>query len=130
VRWAGRPDQPFQIDPDGRRIGPRTSFAAWEEQVRDSSAPWTDRDMELAQRLRVVIDRYLPAAPVAPAAPAPGRDAEDRLVGLEAREQAARLRRLADLLAGARMGRERLRRLRTLLSRLEEELGALADAGD
>lgn len=127
VRWAGRPDQPFQIDPDGGRIGPRTSFAAWEEQVLGTSAPWTARDIELAQRLRLVIDRHLPAAP---AVHSRGRDADDRLMGVEARDQAARLRRLADLLAGSRPGRERLARMRPLLSRLEEELGALAGAED
>lgn len=125
VRWAGRPDRPFQIDADGGRIGPRTSFAAWEEQVRDTSAPWIARDLELAQRLRLVVERYLPAPP---AAPVRGADAEDRLMDVEAREQAERLRRLADLLASARPGRERLRRLRPMLSQLEDALGALAGA--
>src|SRR5690606_1162625 len=125
VRWAGRPDRPFQIDADGGRIGPRTSFAAWEEQVRDTSAPWTARDLGLAQPPRLVAERYLPATP---AAPVRGADAEDRLMDVEAREQAERLRRLADLLASARPGRERLRRLRPMLSQLEDALGALAGA--
>ena len=59
VRWAGRPDQPFQVDADGAHIGPRTSFAAWEEQVRGCAGPWSERDVERARRLRLVVDRYL-----------------------------------------------------------------------
>ncbi|MBJ6980923.1 GAF domain-containing protein [Luteimonas sp. MC1572] len=125
VRWAGRPDRPFQVDPDGGKIGPRTSFEAWEQQVVGTAAPWTDRDAELAHHLCLVIERHLVAAPSLP------RPAEalmdERLVSHEARDLAARLLRLAELLSTARTRRARLQRLNALLLQMEEELGALAD---
>src|SRR5690554_3414707 len=120
VRWAGRPDQLFQVDPAGNRIGPRTSFAAWEEQVQGSCTPWTGRDFGLARRLRLVLERGLSIA-----APVRG-NATDPVAVVEAREQAARLRRLAELLEGASASRGHLERLHGLLSRIEAELGALA----
>lgn len=125
VRWAGRPDRPFQVDPDGGKIGPRTSFEAWEQQVIGTAKPWTERDADLAHHLCLVIERHLVAAPSLPRAAEAQMD--ERLVGHEARELAARLRRLAELLSTARTGRARLQRLNALLLQMEEELGALAD---
>ena len=125
VRWAGRPDRPFQVDADGGKIGPRTSFEAWEQEVVGTAAPWTERDAELAHHLCLVIERYLIATPAAPR-PADAQ-MDEPLVSHEAREQAARLRRLAELLSTARTGRARLQRLNALLLQMEEELGALAD---
>lgn len=124
VRWAGRPDEPFQIDPAGNRIGPRTRFAEWEEQVQGSALPWTRRDVELAQRLQLVLERAGGEAVGTRA-----RLRKDPVAALEVREHAARLRRLAELLDGAAPGRARLQRVHGLLSQLEQELGALAEAG-
>ena len=124
VLWAGRPDQPFQLDPSGDRVGPRTSFAAWEEQVQGSSIPWFHRDVELAQRLRMVLERAL-AGTTALAGSHSSID-RDPVAAIEAREQSARLRRLAELLDGASPGRARLQRLHRLLSHIEDELGTLA----
>ena len=123
VRWAGRPDEPFQIDRAGNRIGPRTSFAEWEELVEGSACPWTRRDVELAQRLQLVLERA-----GADAVGSRARLSKDPVAALEVREHAARLRRLAELLDGAAPGRARLKRVHGLLSQLEKELGALAEA--
>lgn len=123
LRWAGRPDQPFQIDRDGTRIGPRASFEAWEEDVRATSAPWSGRDFEHARRLRMVLERYIAGQPERPLAGAPG---DGDMLRWDAREQAARLRRLSQLLHDASPDRERLQRMRALLEQMEEELGALA----
>ena len=130
VRWAGRPDAPFQIDADGTRIGPRASFEAWEEDVRATSLPWSGRDFELARRLRMVLERYLSGAA---RLRAPGQSVAEPdmpMLRWDAREQAERLRRLAQLLDGASPDRERLRRIHGLLEQMEEELGAMADALD
>ncbi len=124
VRWAGRPDQPFQINPSGDRVGPRTSFAEWQEQVQGGARPWTRRDIELAQRLRLVFER----AGADAGAGARARLARDPAAVLEIREQAARLRRLAELMGGAAPSQARLKRVHGLLSQLERELGALAEA--
>lgn len=133
LRWAGRPDRPFQIDPDGTRIGPRASFDAWEEDVRATSAPWSGRDFESARRLRMILERYVPAQGDDSCGPPDGdarTDADAPIRRWDAREQAARLRRLAELLDGASPDRARLQRMHGLLAQMEEELGALADARD
>ena len=55
VRWAGRPDAPFQLDASGFHIGPRTSFATWRETYTGHSRPWTRIDAGLAERLRLLL---------------------------------------------------------------------------
>ncbi|HEY4530451.1 MAG TPA: GAF domain-containing protein [Luteimonas sp.] len=129
LRWAGRPDLPFQVDQHGTHIGPRASFEAWEEDVQSTSAEWTGRDFELARRLRMVLERYLPGQSPRQRA-TPGEDAgpDGQMLRWEAHEQAVRLRRVAKLLDGAELDRERLQRIDGLLAQMEEELGALADA--
>jgi two-component system, chemotaxis family, sensor kinase Cph1 len=55
VTWAGNPDKPVHVADDGVRIGPRKSFAAWKEIVREHSRPWGEHVREAAQALRVSI---------------------------------------------------------------------------
>ncbi len=55
VTWAGNPAKPIDIADDGVRIGPRKSFAAWQEIVRGHSRPWNDGIVEAAQQLRISI---------------------------------------------------------------------------
>lgn len=52
VRWSGDPSKPAQSQADGGRIHPRRSFAAWVEDVRGVSAPWTRAELETAEVLR------------------------------------------------------------------------------
>jgi two-component system, chemotaxis family, sensor kinase Cph1 len=51
VSWGGDPRKPVQVDP-AMRIHPRRSFAAWKEEVRLRSLPWTTSDREAAAELR------------------------------------------------------------------------------
>lgn len=54
VRWAGDPDKKIMTaTADGPRLSPRKSFAAWEEQMRFHSAPWSNVDVQTAEALRV-----------------------------------------------------------------------------
>jgi light-regulated signal transduction histidine kinase (bacteriophytochrome)/CheY-like chemotaxis protein len=55
VTWAGDPSKPVAMGQGGARIAPRKSFAAWREMVEGHSAPWTERDMQTAERLRVTL---------------------------------------------------------------------------
>ncbi|MFZ1108780.1 MAG: HWE histidine kinase domain-containing protein [Rhodomicrobium sp.] len=55
VTWAGNPDKPAHICDDGVHIGPRKSFAAWKETVKEHSRPWGEHVKEAAQALRVSI---------------------------------------------------------------------------
>jgi len=53
VNWAGNPEKPVELGPNGARLTPRKSFAAWQEIVHGTSAPWTDTDKRAAEALRV-----------------------------------------------------------------------------
>ncbi len=64
IRWAGDPRKAVAgvLDPD-RPLSPRSSFAAYEEQVRETSAPWDQEEMGVADALRVsIVERSLRAA--------------------------------------------------------------------
>lgn len=50
VQWGGKPEK---ITHEDGRISPRKSFAAWEETVRNHSNPWTEIDIELAEKFSV-----------------------------------------------------------------------------
>ena len=53
VIWAGNPAKLVATGPNGDRLTPRKSFAAWSESVRLHSEPWGRVDVEAAQTLRV-----------------------------------------------------------------------------
>ncbi|QXQ05039.1 GAF domain-containing protein [Sphingosinicellaceae bacterium] len=53
VTWAGNPDKPVEIIPEGERLTPRKSFAAWQQTVRGRSSPWTVPDSDAAFDLRL-----------------------------------------------------------------------------
>ena len=55
VTWAGNPAKPVDTADDGVCIGPRKSFAAWQETVRGHSQPWGAGIAEAAQELRISI---------------------------------------------------------------------------
>ena len=55
VRWAGNPQKPVELGPNGSRLTPRKSFAVWQEVVRGRSAPWKDRERRAAEALRVTL---------------------------------------------------------------------------
>jgi light-regulated signal transduction histidine kinase (bacteriophytochrome) len=50
VSWGGDPRKP--VADDGTRLHPRRSFALWQEEVRRTSLPWTEGDLEAAIELR------------------------------------------------------------------------------
>lgn len=55
VTWAGDPAKPVTRGPDGDRLSPRTSFAAWQESVFERSRPWTKTEIEAANLLRTTV---------------------------------------------------------------------------
>jgi two-component system, chemotaxis family, sensor kinase Cph1 len=56
VNWAGKPEDSFQINLDGKlRLGPRQSFNLWQQQVQGHSLPWQTAEIESAQRLKSAI---------------------------------------------------------------------------
>lgn len=53
VTWAGNPNKPVEVSPEGARLTPRRSFEAWREMVRGRSHPWKAAEIDAAQALRV-----------------------------------------------------------------------------
>jgi light-regulated signal transduction histidine kinase (bacteriophytochrome) len=53
VQWGGNPNKPTQPSAATGVIGPRASFAAWQEQVRGTSLPWRSSETTIAETLRV-----------------------------------------------------------------------------
>ncbi|WP_299652980.1 HWE histidine kinase domain-containing protein [uncultured Tateyamaria sp.] len=53
VRWAGNPEKPVEVGPNGVRLTPRKSFDAWTEMVRNTSAPWIESELRAAEALRL-----------------------------------------------------------------------------
>lgn len=134
VRWAGRPDEAFQLDASRLRIGPRTSFTAWEQIVAGSSAPWTDDDHRIAHRIRLLLDRYrrIDAGPIdAGGGQANAAAPDTRLLDSDVMHEVARLHRIAALLEEASMelDRGKVAALQRLTSALEREISVRTPAG-
>jgi signal transduction histidine kinase len=55
VQWAGNPDKAISAGADGERLSPRTSFAAWKQEVRGRSEPWSPVDVKTAESLRLFL---------------------------------------------------------------------------
>ncbi len=55
VQWAGNPTKPVQVGPNGVRLTPRKSFAAWQEVVRNHCQDWTPSQMQTAEALRMTL---------------------------------------------------------------------------
>jgi light-regulated signal transduction histidine kinase (bacteriophytochrome) len=124
VRWAGAPDEPFTIDGDGRRIGPRKSFASWRETVRGRGAPWREYDLRQADRLRLMLrerhrrDHARFASVIS--------DLAGQRVRADVRNQRERLAKLAGLFDGlVNLGDGEAGRLAHHIDVLEAEINAL-----
>jgi light-regulated signal transduction histidine kinase (bacteriophytochrome) len=60
VTWGGDPRKPARLGPNGDRLQPRESFAAWTEEVRRRALPWAQHEVIAAAEIRdLVIDALL-----------------------------------------------------------------------
>ncbi|MCJ2032929.1 HWE histidine kinase domain-containing protein [Methylobacterium sp. J-068] len=55
VTWAGSPEKPVTLGPNGLRLTPRKSFEAWTEVVHGQSLPWSAVDLRIAEALRITL---------------------------------------------------------------------------
>lgn len=55
VNWAGNPEKPAELGPNGIRLTPRKSFEAWQEVVRGRSKAWSSEDKHIAESLRTTL---------------------------------------------------------------------------
>lgn len=122
VRWAGRPDEPFLVNEDGSKIGPRASFSAWHETVRGHSVLWSDADRRVVGRLHMMLrERYRRGS-----AHASVGDLSARRVRLDVHEQRDRLLQLSELLEGlVHVSPQEAAQLSSRISSLENELQSL-----
>ncbi|KAE8766068.1 SpoIIE family protein phosphatase [Georgenia thermotolerans] len=61
VAWGGNPDdKPVTVGDDGvARLGPRRSFARWQQVVRGTARPWSVEDVEAAAAVRRLVVEML-----------------------------------------------------------------------
>lgn len=57
VNWAGNPEKTMSLVETNNRLvlTPRSSFALWQENIKDESLPWQTQDLEFASKLSNVI---------------------------------------------------------------------------
>lgn len=97
VTWAGNPEKPAEIGPNGIRLTPRSSFESWKETVRGQSAEWTDSEIEIAESLRTTLLKVvLRLADVAEMERLRARERQDLLIA----ELNHRVRNILNLIRG------------------------------
>ena len=55
VTWAGNPEKPVELGPNGSRLTPRKSFAAWKLLQQGISKEWTSDEIGIAKSLKEVL---------------------------------------------------------------------------
>ncbi|WP_168356267.1 GAF domain-containing protein [Lysobacter enzymogenes] len=127
VRWAGSPDDAYQLDAGRLTIGPRTSFAEWNQTVSGTAEPWSEEDAERAERVRLLLSRHLDAGAQREAEHG---EAGGRLVRLDLHGHRRRLLRLANLLTDAadHLDASRRAQLEDAIAAMEAALASPADA--
>ena len=55
IQWAGNPEKPVELGPNGSRLTPRKSFAAWQELRKGYSAPWLQKEIGLGNLFKQML---------------------------------------------------------------------------
>lgn len=55
VVWAGNPEKPVEVGPNGTRLTPRKSFAAWTELRTGYCSTWTASDLAMAGHIKNIL---------------------------------------------------------------------------
>lgn len=55
IKWAGNPEKPVDYGPNGARLTPRKSFAAWQELRKGYSAPWLQKEIGLGKLFKQML---------------------------------------------------------------------------
>ncbi len=97
VRWAGNPEKPVELGPNGARLMPRESFAAWTEEVRGRCSPWTESDQRIADALReTIVETILRISDASRQVQERVQERQDLLIG----ELNHRVRNILNLISG------------------------------
>ena len=126
IRWAGSPDEAFELDHGGLKIGPRSSFTAWEKQTEGTAATWSEDDRRIIERVRMRLQRHaqLTAAQRITVRPDAARQDWDVDEQADVNDHVRRLRRLAGLLeeSGGQLAPDSLRNVEALIAQLEHDV--------
>ncbi|RVT81705.1 GAF domain-containing protein [Rhodobacteraceae bacterium CCMM004] len=128
VNWAGDPSKPVTVGPHGARLTPRKSFAAWQEVVRQHSAPWRTTERRAAEALRVtLLEVVLKLADENNATSQRAQEQQELLIA----ELNHRVRNILNLIRGlVGQSQENLTEVRAFAAILDARIHALARAHD
>lgn len=128
VTWAGNPDKPVSVGPNGLRLTPRKSFEAWQEVARGYCKPWRLREQRTAEALRTtLIEVVLKLSDENNAARKRAQDQQELLIA----ELNHRVRNILNLIRGlVSQGKERVKSAEAFGEVLDARIHALARAHD
>ena len=128
VRWAGNPDKPVEVGPNGVRLTPRKSFDAWTELVRNTCDPWTEIELRAGEALRIsLIEIVLKLSDEANAQRKKAQEKQELLIA----ELNHRVRNILNLIKGlVSQSRDGISDITVFAETLDGRLQALARAHD
>ena len=59
VNWGGNPNEAIQMQPGTSNYHPRHSFGIWQQSVRQTSVPWKEAEIEIAEQFRNFLTGFL-----------------------------------------------------------------------
>ena len=59
IQWGGNPDEAIQFEADNKNYHPRNSFDIWKQTVKNTSLPWHEQELEIAEQFRHTIVEYV-----------------------------------------------------------------------
>lgn len=128
VAWAGDPEKPVTVGPNGTRLTPRNSFETWKETVRGRAITWSDQEKQAADLLRtVMLEVFLKMTDAANAERKRAHEQQQLLIS----ELNHRVRNILNLMQGlVSQTKGNARSLGEFTSNLDGRLHALARAHD
>ncbi len=58
IQWGGNPDEAIQFEADNKSYHPRNSFSIWKQTVKNTSLPWHEQELDIAEQFRHTILEY------------------------------------------------------------------------
>lgn len=58
INWSGNPNEALQFEANKKDYHPRSSFKIWQETVQNTSFPWKQEELEIAETFRNVLIEY------------------------------------------------------------------------
>ena len=58
IQWGGNPEEAIQFEADNKNYHPRNSFSIWKQTVKNTSLPWHEQELDIAEQFRHTIVEY------------------------------------------------------------------------